>query len=328
MKNLTILIVLIFFAGIGYWGIEPYAHSIMHPEVDEADYTFSDLNSSFSPMSIKEGNITAGKEQFMANCNVCHSLEADGLSMMSNEDLISSNGLLPPDLSNITSVIDENFLLAFIKDPIKSAFTSTFENHKKEELAQQKANITSQEESQALLTAHTKAIDSFSAKQAQSFIKMPAFDWLGDAEIGNIIAYLKSIAKPLDELTGKNIMDLTCARCHSMNYDNVKILADAQTLPSYLGSMPPDLSQMIKSKGKDYLHKFINDPQKLLANTGMPRLGLNEKAQEKLVAYIEKIGDPNIEARNTIGKWAIIFFIILSVFAYAWKHNEFERVGK
>lgn len=327
MKDLKILIVLIFFTGLTYWGIEPYAHHIMHPSVEEPDFAFSDLKADFNNTAIEMGDPALGKEQFIANCNVCHNIKVDGLVMMSDSDLIAANGVLPPDLSNIASILDLNFLQAFLKNPVKAAFTSTNEYHRKVALAQAKQDATN-EEADALLKLHQKAVSEFKAKQAGVFIKMPSFDWLGDAEIGNLIAYFKSIAKPLDELSGEEVTKEACSRCHSVDYAGITMHANKDEAKKYLGSMPPDLSQMIKSKGEQYLHEFINDPQKLLLNTGMPRLGLSEAAQTKVVSFMEEVGDPNVEARKTIGLYAILFFIVLSIFAYAWKKNEFTKIGK
>jgi hypothetical protein len=53
-----------------------------------------------------------------------------------------------------------------------------------------------------------------------------------------------------------------------------------------MGKLPPDLSQYIISRGPDYLGKFINDPQKLLEGTAMPRVGLNQESQEQVIKYL------------------------------------------
>ena len=38
MKELKMFIIVVALAGVAYWGIEPYAHSVMHPHVAAADY--------------------------------------------------------------------------------------------------------------------------------------------------------------------------------------------------------------------------------------------------------------------------------------------------
>ncbi len=118
-----------------------------------------------------------------------------------------------------------------------------------------------------------------------------------------------------------------CGRCHGVKYDKVVAKADISTLKPYLGSIPPDLSQMIKSQGEEYLHKFINDPQKILLGTGMPRVGLTEETEAKVINYLDVVGDPKKEDRGELGKYFILFALVLAFFAYAWKKNEFANAG-
>ncbi|MCQ2646970.1 cytochrome c1, partial [Helicobacter pylori] len=49
MKEFKILIILIVVVGVIYYGVEPYAHSVMHPKVAPADFAFKDLE----PMDLK-----------------------------------------------------------------------------------------------------------------------------------------------------------------------------------------------------------------------------------------------------------------------------------
>jgi len=43
MKEIKILLIISFFVGILYYGVEPFAHHQMHPHTADADYEFSDL---------------------------------------------------------------------------------------------------------------------------------------------------------------------------------------------------------------------------------------------------------------------------------------------
>ena len=43
MRELKILAVVVALTLITYWGVEPFAHSQMHPHVAPADFNFSDL---------------------------------------------------------------------------------------------------------------------------------------------------------------------------------------------------------------------------------------------------------------------------------------------
>ncbi len=334
MREIKIVLVLVFFTLLTYYGIEPYAHHIMHPHTAEADYKFSDLNADTTGVDaatvnsmIASGDAAKGKEQVMSNCTACHSVKADDMAMMSDADLIAANGLLPPDLSNAGSLYDDVFLFNFIKDPATTAFNTTYEMHKKEELAHAKMSAATKDAQEALVRAHQKAVEGFKSKKMETFSKMPSFSWLGDEEIANIVAYFNSIATPVEKLTDKEVAINACGRCHSIDYDKVKVNANIDTLKPYLGSTPPDLSQMIKSKGDEYLHRFINDPQKLLLGTGMPRVGLTKEAEAKVVEYLDRVGDPKKEQRDGLGKYFILFALVLAFFAYGWKKNEFADAG-
>ncbi|MFA6550860.1 MAG: cytochrome c1, partial [Candidatus Gracilibacteria bacterium] len=95
---------------------------------------------------------------------------------------------------------------------------------------------------------------------------------------------------------------------------------------AYMGATPPDLSQYIKSRKEHYLHGFINDPQVLLAGTSMPRVGLNEKAQEDVIAYMEEIGDSKKAERESLGLWVMLYTFVFAILAYLWKRKIWSEV--
>jgi len=275
MREIKILVILIAVVGVMYYGVEPYAHHVMHPEVTPPDYQFKDLEK----LKV-DGNVTKGKEIVAASCTTCHSVNKEGLKLaMSDADAANTYGVIPPDLSNVAAVFDHNYIANVIKDPQKTTKSPKF--------------------------------------------GMPALG-LSDSDIADVLAYLDSIAaKNLDE---KQVVQEACVRCHSVKYDGIaKTTTDAR-IKEYLGSVPPDLSQVIKSRGEHYLHGFINDPQKLLPGTAMPRVGLTKESEEKVVAYLEKIGDPKKEERNALGFWVLIYAGILTVLAYAWKVKQFKEI--
>jgi ubiquinol-cytochrome c reductase cytochrome c1 subunit len=88
-----------------------------------------------------------------------------------------------------------------------------------------------------------------------------------------------------------------------------------------MGSNPPDLSVMIRSRLADYLENFINDPQKKLDGTAMPRVGLTKERTEQVINYLEKVGDGKKDERTVIGIGMIMFFIVMVFFAYMWKEG-------
>jgi ubiquinol-cytochrome c reductase cytochrome c1 subunit len=283
MKELKYLIVVVFFTLLTYVGVEPFAHSQMHPHVEDADYAFSDIKEK-----VGTGDATLGKESVTNNCTACHGLEKEGITApMSDADASSTYGVVPPDLSTAGYLYDANFLAAFIQNPAKASKVS----HK------------------------------FGADKAHP---MPNYDWMDKQEIANIVAYLKSIAPSTME--DKQVFENACGRCHSMKYDKVSARTDAVNINKYMGTTPPDLSMMIWSKGEEYLHKFINDPQKLLAGTAMPRVGLTEKTETQVINYLESVGDSKKEEREGLGKAFLIYLVILTVFAYLWKVQIWRKV--
>ncbi len=338
MKELKILAILAAFTAVLYWGVETYAHKVFYPPVAPADFTFADLHPEAQTASevdrerrevlamIEQGDPAAGRIAVETNCAACHTISADGIEMMSDEQLIAANGLLPPDLSNISSLYDEVFLMAFLKDPAEASFITSHTMHQREALAEAKAK--SPEDSERLINDHVRTVDGFNNRVAGFFNKMPGYAWLGDEELANMLAYFRTIAKPINEITPREITMNACARCHSVDYDNMALKADMDALEDYLGVRPPDLSTMILSHGGGYLTTFINDPQKHLLGTAMPRVGLNEAAQDRVVAYLEEVGDPNIEERNRLGIWFVGYFLLLTVLAYLWKKSEFKEIGK
>ncbi|MBE0491307.1 MAG: cytochrome c1 [Sulfurospirillum sp.] len=280
MREFKILGVVIFFTLLVYWGVEPFAHSQMHPHVAPADFTFKDLGTLQ-----KQGDPKTGADTFMnAGCIGCHGVQSQGMpAPMDNASASASFGVTPPDLSSAGAIYAENFLAALIKNP-----------------------------------AHALKVEHKFNETRQH--PMPAFYGLGDdldQEIADIVAYLKSIAPK--QMNGKEVFVDACQRCHDMKYDKMYTTSDRETLAGYMGINPPDLSMMIRSKGTEYLNIFINNPQKQLAGTSMPRVGLNEVAQEQVISYIEETGDRKKSQREAIGPKIIGFMLIFAVLAYLWK---------
>lgn len=234
--------------------------------------------SDLKPLEIQEGNAANGKEIVLANCVACHSIKTEGMEMpFSPADALAAYGVVPPDLSSAALIYDKNFLA----NAIKNVAVATKQTHK------------------------------FSGNHP-----MPAYDWMSDQEIADIIAYLQSITPK--EMTDKEVFVDACGRCHDMKYD--KWYADGG-LKTYLGTKVPDLSMMIRSRNLEYLHTFINDPQKRLSGTAMPRVGLTEQAEKQVIAYMESVGDSKKAERESLGWKLVAFMVLMGVVAYLWKRK-------
>ncbi len=291
MKEFKILAVVVALVGVMYYGIEPYAHHVMHPEPAPADYQFSDLKNVDT--SVK-GNAVAGKELVEANCIACHSLTVAGHEpMMDNASSAASYGVVPPDLSLAGRIYETNYLANFIFDPV----TATNLTHK------------------------------FGPESGKNF-PMPAYNWMSAQNIMDIVAYLQSVAPAAADTTEsrKATFEAACVRCHDMGYAGIEALSPVADVQKYLGATPPDLSMYIRSRGEHYLHNFINDPQRLLHGTSMPRVGLSETAEAEVVTYMEEIGDSKKAEREGLGPWVLLYTLIFAVLAYLWKRQVWSEV--
>ena len=293
MRELKILAVVVALTLVTYWGVEPYAHHQMHPHVEAADFTFSDAKESVADVKALEGNIANGEVLVTSNCTACHSIESKGFpQVMDNASSAAAYGVTPPDLGTAGKLYDETFLAAFIKDPASAS-----------------------------KVAH-KFVDG-------KVHPMPSYNWMQPQEIADMVAYLKSIAPK--EMTNKEVFSNACQRCHAIKYADMKNGTMAAFTPNadikkYMGKLPPDLSQVIRSRGHEYLETFINNPQKHLEGTAMPRVGLNEEAQAQVVAYLEEIGDSKKAEREELGPKFLIYLVIFAIFAFLWKASKWREV--
>lgn len=296
MREFKILGVLVFFTALLYIGIEPFAHSQMHAHVDAPDYSFKDADG----VEGVTGNAEAGAAHVQANCIACHSITAAGFApMMDDATNAASYGVVPPDLSSAGLIYNANFLAAYIKNPAKAGKTS----HKFEDGA-----------------AHP----------------MPNYDWMQPQEIADMVAYLVSIAPK--SMTNREVFNDACNRCHSMKYDGMKIITDGPNglykvgvkarsdVSAYMGTTPPDLSQYTKSRSDQYLHELINDPQKHLEGTAMPRVGLTQTAEAQVVLYMEEIGEAKKQERLDLAPKFLAYLLIFAIFGFLWKAKIWREV--
>ncbi|HEB7537670.1 TPA: cytochrome c1 [Campylobacter coli] len=373
MRELKIFLVVVVFTALVYWGVEPYAHSVMKPHVAPANFDYAAEDTAYAKGIIAEkeialedakksndakriesaqkdldkakenlakveelwadvakidftkGNAAKGKEFFNNNCFACHGVKEDDIAANITD---SSLGVIPPDLSSAGVIFDEKFLAALIMNPALAlkvdhkfgdAFIMTAYNSEtsgdSEELVN--ANI-------ADVIAYLKEVGvKFEAKE-NATIKQEAELKYSKIEDANEKSAL--VEKEIAFAKDKSTFIEACGRCHDVKYDNFFTPSNHNDLANYLGSVPPDLSMMIRSRGEQYLHDFINNTQKLLPGTAMPRVGLTEDVQAKVVSYLEKVGDSKKEERESIGIYVMIFFVILSIFAIGWKRSVWSKL--
>mgnify|MGYP003387103113 FL=1 len=293
MKELKVLAVVVALTLITYWGVEPFAHSQMHPHVDAADFKFKDLKEDVADVTSLKGNATAGEALVTANCTACHSIKTKGYpEIMDHASSAAAYGVTPPDLGSAGKLYDASYLAAFIKNPAKAS------------------------------QVEHKFVDGRTHP-------MPGYDWMQPQEIADMVAYLQSIAP--EEMSNKEVFTDACQRCHSIKYADMQKGTMAAFTPddnikAYMGKLPPDLSQHIKSRGHEYLETFINKPQKHLEGTAMPRVGLNEESQAQVITYLEEVGDSSKKQREELGPKFLIYLVIFAIFAILWKKSKWRDV--
>lgn len=346
MKELKVFLIVVFLTLFLYWGIEPFAHTKLNPAVAPANYDFAAEDISLANDNIKKaeaalekakktgldsivsnsenelaaakasldryknfwdevsainlssGDPVNGEVAFQGSCMGCHSLTIAGFEpMVSEMEGSEMYGVNPPDLSTTGQIYDDKFLAALIKNPVM-----------------------------AMKLDHKFDMDY----AGESIHPMTPFYGAGtkddpNAEIADIVAYLKSVA-PKEPLSAKAVYMDACSRCHDMKYDDVYVGGNKQSLEKYMGMTPPDLSMYIRSRSKEYLHNFINDTQKMLVGTSMPRVGLTEAAESKVIEYMESVGDSKKDSRHKISIYLMIYFAILAVLAGLWKNKIWREL--
>ncbi len=310
MRELKILIVVVFFSLVTYWGVEPFAHSQMHKHVESGEFQYKDMPA------VAEGDAAKGGELVMANCVACHAITSQGVAApMDPVTASTSYGVNPPDLSNAGAIFASNYLAAFIADPAKASNVS----HK------------------------------FPEGSGKSH-PMPAYNWMAPEDIANIVTYLKSIAKaeltPKEvfiDACGRchaarydgKVMGEKWTQIgqkekfkyekDSLAYD-IQVLEYQDNLKKYMGKLPPDLSIIIRARSENFLETFIENPQTQLEGTAMPAVGLTKESYEKVMKHLENIGDPSKPERDGLGIWFLLYTAIFTVLAVLWKKSVWKKL--
>jgi uncharacterized protein (UPF0262 family) len=72
----------------------------------------------------------------------------------------------------------------------------------------------------------------------------------------------------------------------------------------------PEIKNYFTIYFRYYLETFVNNPQKQLEGTAMPRVGLTEESQDQVVAYLEEVGDSKKAQREELGPKFLIYLIV------------------
>jgi ubiquinol-cytochrome c reductase cytochrome c1 subunit len=318
-KEILILAVVTFFTLVTYYLVEPFAHSQMHKHVESEGFAYKDL-----PAVTKKGDATRGQELVMANCTGCHGIKTAGFQApMDPVSSAQSFGVNPPDLSDAGAVFDHKFLVALIKNPAHALMVEHKFDPSKGKM---------------------HPMPSYAAYGADGNVDAAQTE----QDAADMVAYLASIAPKAEELTPAMAFETACGRCHAIHYPyeldgkihpawtqigekptfkkkqdelafEQQVLDYQDAITKYLGTLPPDLSMYIRSRGEHFIKTFVEDPQAYLKGTAMPRVGVNAEAADKVIEHLENVGDSKRHIRESVGMNVMIYIIIFAIFAILWK---------
>ena len=297
MKDLKILAVVVFFTLVTYWGVEPYAHSVMHKHVEFEGFKYKDLK----PMP--KGDAKRGKDLISA-CIGCHGIESQGIKApMDPVSASAAYGVNPPDLSNAGAVMDEKFLAHFIVSPTHAGLV------KKSGMPGGMAD----KQGAADIAAYLKSIAPKEIKPKEAYVfacgrchEVRYDNWTQIGQIPKTKADIK---------TGVDLKKMEFER---------KLGEYKLNLSKYLGKLPPDLSIIVRARSEHYLKTFVENPQNLLHGTAMPRVGVNNEGYEKIYKYLEEVGDPSKPEREKVGPIVLLYFIGFAFLAYMWYKSQWK----
>jgi len=76
-----------------------------------------------------------------------------------------------------------------------------------------------------------------------------------------------------------------------------------------------------------FLETFMRRPtNQQLPGTAMPRVGLTKEGFEHVKKYLEETGDPSKPAREAVGPYVLLFFVIFTILAYLWKRSHWKEL--
>lgn len=351
-KELLILAVVVAFSLLTYWLVEPYAHSVMHPHVQNRGFQYdgkTDIEEMQKKISLLNENKTDAEAKDEKDLKAIAAIESD---------IKAAHTRLETKIS-------------FWKDVKRIAALPVAIDLAAGEAAYQSCLSCHMEGASAMGGVIPPPLDSAGAIYDRNYliglIKDPAmvsnvdhkfsivrhhemesvkYMVFRDEDIVNVIAYLQSIAPKPEEITPKLAFEDSCGRCHSVKYKawtpigekpvyklkkddfafELKKYEYEEGLTAYMGKLPPDLSMYIRSRGPEYISAFVEDPQQLLGGTSMPRVGINAQTAEKVVEYLVEAGDPKHEERDRVGMYVMIYMIFFVIAAYLWKRQIWKEL--
>lgn len=134
----------------------------------------------------------------------------------------------------------------------------------------------------------------------------------------NIQGYLGAEAPDLSMMIrskGEHYLEGFINDPQKVSYDAIK-----QAIIAKEGSLPENSAKSQWQEADDYSN-LAKELGVMPNGLSMPRVGLTQESQERVIAYLESIGDSKKHERENLGVYVIIFFGILAVLAFLWKRK-------
>lgn len=138
---------------------------------------------------------------------------------------------------------------------------------------------------------------------------------------------------------GSMVYGSMCQSCHGIRVIGAKATFSEARLRSRFGTLPPDLSQITRARGKgaqgekyvsDLLTGYVptNAKNKVLPNIAMPDPGVNEEMADDVALFLAQVADPNKEQRHRTGYAVIGFTLVLALLIYLVKRDLWRDISR
>ncbi|TLD96348.1 cytochrome c1 [Helicobacter jaachi] len=366
MKELKILAILIVVVGVLYWGVEPLAHATFHPEVAKADFAFKDLQEvdiskgdaergkalieancigchTLNDVGIAGGDMamyfrddkeatistpdisTAGAiyhEKFLANL-IMNPIETLHLShKFPNFDFP-----MPPYAGDENQEQEVADMVAYLKSigsvSLKKQVLESQEFVSKKERIE-KANISESQKQNEIAKLEDSLTNKAVFLNACSRCHTMKYDKVASKTTPQSLGiYLGSAAPDLSTIIrskGEHYLEYFINDPQKVSYKSIQ-----EAIIKKQGSLPANDKKSDWQDDKDYSN-LAKELGVMPVGLSMPRVGLTQESQERVVAYLESIGDSKKAERESLGVKIMIFFAVMSVLAYLWKRRIWSEV--
>lgn len=365
MKEIKILAILVVIVGVLYWGVEPLAHATFHPEVAKADFAFKDLANAKTNGNADRGKelieancagCHALNDVGIAGGDMAMYFRDDKEATIFTPD-ISTAGAIYDEKFLANLILDPATALKLTHKFPNGDFPMTqyYGENNEQEVADMVAYLKSigavslkkQVLESAEFTSKKEAIEKqdISEEQKQHQIAKLEDSLTNKAVFLNACSRChsmkydgvasKTTAASLGVYLGSAAPDLsTIIRSKGAHYleyfindpQKVSFKAINDAIIAKEGALPPSNDKRSEWQDERDYSNLARELGVMPVGLSMPRVGLSEEAQERVIAYLESVGDAKKAERENLGVYIMIFFAILSVLAYLWKQKIWREL--